>query len=208
MKLPVIYHGTPLTPRAALNAIMPGRAACVSFYRPEDLEAVLAVCPQLMFRPRGVQLLDAGDARRQGMGRGGSAALVAGVLRLARSDAFLAGTLGDHSGQPRSALSGQRRPLERLAVRRSRCSGLAHGRTDRAARAVMRAVPAGLPRLDRASQIAAGRVRGLFSQDGRGRPPHGQYVAPAAHASRDSRRAGISVPERRQHQPRAERPSI
>ena len=44
-----VYHGTPMTPRAALNSIMPGRAACVSCYRPDDLEALLAICPQVMF---------------------------------------------------------------------------------------------------------------------------------------------------------------
>lgn len=30
---PTIFHGTPLTPRAALQALLPGRAACVSFWR-------------------------------------------------------------------------------------------------------------------------------------------------------------------------------
>lgn len=42
-----IYHGTPLTPRAALQA-MSGRAFCVSFYRPDDIETVAAMPGQLM----------------------------------------------------------------------------------------------------------------------------------------------------------------
>lgn len=46
---PIIYHGTPLTPRSALNAVMPSRAACVSFYHPSDADAVAAVCPLIMF---------------------------------------------------------------------------------------------------------------------------------------------------------------
>jgi len=45
---PLIYHGTPLTPRAALNAVLPGRGACVSFWRPDDIEAVQQVAPFIM----------------------------------------------------------------------------------------------------------------------------------------------------------------
>lgn len=44
-----VYHGTPLTPRAALEHILAGRGACVSFYRPDDLELVLRLSPQIMF---------------------------------------------------------------------------------------------------------------------------------------------------------------
>ena len=32
---PTIYHGTPMTPRAALLDVLAGRAACVSFWRPD-----------------------------------------------------------------------------------------------------------------------------------------------------------------------------
>lgn len=46
---PTIYHGTPMTPRAALLGVMPGRAACVSFYRPDDVDAVESVCPRIMY---------------------------------------------------------------------------------------------------------------------------------------------------------------
>ena len=42
-----IYHGTPLSPRPALQA-MSGRAFCVSFYRPDDIETVAAMPGQLM----------------------------------------------------------------------------------------------------------------------------------------------------------------
>jgi hypothetical protein len=44
---PTIYHGTPFTPRAALLDILPGRAAFVSFYRPDDVDAVEQVCAQI-----------------------------------------------------------------------------------------------------------------------------------------------------------------
>lgn len=44
----VIYHGTPVTPNAAFDAIMPGRAACVSFFRPDQINRASALCPKLM----------------------------------------------------------------------------------------------------------------------------------------------------------------
>lgn len=43
-----VYHGTPLTPRAALMALGP-RGYCVSFYRPDDVEAVEAISPAIMY---------------------------------------------------------------------------------------------------------------------------------------------------------------
>lgn len=45
---PVIYHGTPLTPRDALMSVCPGRAMCVSFYTPADITAVEQVSPHIM----------------------------------------------------------------------------------------------------------------------------------------------------------------
>lgn len=206
--VPVIYHGTPMTPRAALNAVMPGRAACVSFYRPDDLEALLAICPQMMFRPWGFQLLDGSDARREGMGRGRPADMVAGLLRLAGTDPVHAGTMGDHARQPSGAVPAQRRTSERLAVRGSGGAGLAYGWADRAAGEAVRAIPARLPWLDRSPQTGAGRVRGIFPQDGGGRPVDGQYLAPAAYASRDAGCSAIPLHKRGQHLTGAERASL
>lgn len=45
----VIYHGTPLTPRAALIAVGKGRAICVSFFRPDDVDVVQRISPFIMF---------------------------------------------------------------------------------------------------------------------------------------------------------------
>jgi len=45
---PVIHHGTPMTPRSALEA-MAGRAFCVSFYRPDDVETVEKISPKIMY---------------------------------------------------------------------------------------------------------------------------------------------------------------
>jgi hypothetical protein len=45
----VIYHGTPITPNAAFEAVMPGRAACVSFYRPDQVDIAERLCPKIMY---------------------------------------------------------------------------------------------------------------------------------------------------------------
>lgn len=201
----LVYHGTPLTPRAALNAIMPGRAACVSFFRPDDLEALLAICPQVMFRPWSVQLLDAGDARRSGMGRIRPAAMVASLLRLAGADAVSAGAVGHHAGQSRCPFPAQRWPSQRLAVWTSGRACLAHGWADREAGEAVRPLSARLPRMDRRSEERARRLRGILSQDGRGFPADGKHLASPAYAARHSRCARISVSQRGQHQPSAER---
>lgn len=50
--MPVIHHGTPMTPRAALLDVCAGRAMCVSFWRLDDTEAVEAISPAIMFRQR------------------------------------------------------------------------------------------------------------------------------------------------------------
>lgn len=45
----LVYHGTPLTPKAALHAVLPGRASCVSFYRPDSVADVEAVAAFIMY---------------------------------------------------------------------------------------------------------------------------------------------------------------
>lgn len=45
---PLIYHGTPLTPAAAL-AQLAGRAFCVSFFRPDCVDQVEAISPFVMY---------------------------------------------------------------------------------------------------------------------------------------------------------------
>lgn len=44
----LVYHGTPLTPRAALLA-MEGRAFCVSFFRPDNADDVESIAPFVMY---------------------------------------------------------------------------------------------------------------------------------------------------------------
>lgn len=43
------YHGTPLTPTAAFNAGMHGRGACISFFRPDQVELAEQVCPHIFY---------------------------------------------------------------------------------------------------------------------------------------------------------------
>lgn len=44
----IVYHGTPITPRDALLA-QRGRAFCISFFTPRDVEAVEAISPHIMY---------------------------------------------------------------------------------------------------------------------------------------------------------------
>lgn len=205
----LIYHGTPLTPRAALQSIMPGRAACVSFYRPDDLEALLAICPQFMFRSWRVLILDGGDACWEGMGRGRARGMVASLLPMVGADHLASRALGDYAGHPCGPIAVERWSAERLALRSfARRAGLAHGRIDRSACPTVRAIPARLRRMDRRSEEGAGRLSSLSPQDGRGYSPDGQCMAPTAHASGNGSGLRLSLYQRRQHQPRAERVEI
>ena len=45
----IIHHGTPLTPRDALLSVCAGRAMCVSFYRPDDVDTVEQISPAIMY---------------------------------------------------------------------------------------------------------------------------------------------------------------
>jgi hypothetical protein len=44
----LVYHGTPLTPRAALSAAG-ARAFCVSYFRPDSVAEVEAIAPYIMY---------------------------------------------------------------------------------------------------------------------------------------------------------------
>jgi len=46
-----VYHGTPITPNAAFDAVMCGRGACVSFYRPDQINRIERICPFIMYDP-------------------------------------------------------------------------------------------------------------------------------------------------------------
>lgn len=206
MSEPVIYHGTPLTPRDALNAILPGRASCVSFFRPDDVEAVEAGCPFVMFRQRRIlRMARGGEARGRVVHPRGLDAL----LRLAGATAIHAGSLGRDPGCAGCAIPAQRQPTARMAVRSIKGrAALAHGRTDRAAAAPLRAVRSRVSRLDGRGQGLPGWMRGVVSPNGRDRGDFRKSLAHPPHDARCAGRARVSLPQRGQHLARAERSSL
>ena len=191
----IIHHGTPLTPRAALLDICAGRAMCVSFYTPQDVEAVEAISPAIMFRQWRVFVLEAGATERRGLGaRSG----LVGLLRLAGATSVPSRPLGGHSRYAWRAQPAQRHAAAAMAIRPEGRAALAHGWPDRAAVAPLRAIRPGLLGLDRARQ--RDRLRRLSSPHGGGRPRLGQYLAGSAHDARDGGGLRLSIHQRRQHQ--------
>ena len=185
----VIYHGTPLTPRDALLSVCKGRAMCVSFFRPDDVEAVEAISPDVMFRQRCVFHVESGATSRRGLV--GEMGLV-GLLRMARAAFVSSGAVGSHSRYAGGTLPAQRRAYPAMAVRAERRASVAHGRAYRAPAAVVRAVRPGVSRMDWCRQ-ALGQAR--ISRPHRGsRPRLGQPLAGSAHDARD--RGGLQLPLR------------
>ena len=203
MSNPTIYHGTPMTPRAALLDVCAGRAMCVSFYRPDDVEAVEAISPAIMFRQRRVFILESRDAQRAGMGR--ASGLVA-IFRVAGAAPVPPRTMGSHSRHAGCAVTAQRCAAERLAVRAERRTALAYGRANRAAAQAVRAIRPSVSRLDWRGQ--GDRLPRLSRTDGGGRQGFGQPLAGSAHDARDGGCARLSIHQRRQHFAGAERVAL
>jgi hypothetical protein len=204
MTAKVIYHGTPMTPRAALLDVLTGRAGCVSFFRPDDVEAVEAVCPRVMFRQRGIQLLDGSPATRRGMGR--QAARLDAVLSLARATAARRGPMGGHSRHAGSAEPAQRCSAERLALRhKAGRPALAYGRPAGSSGASLRAIRHGCAGMDWRPEAGAGRLRQIPAAHGRGRQDVRQPLAQHAHDARHQGGLRLSLHQRRRHEPCAER---
>lgn len=200
-----VYHGTPLTPRAALLDLAPGRAFCVSFYAPRDVEAVEALSPAVMFRPWRLLILDGGKACWPRMGRGRSAGVVAGILSMAGTPPVSARSLGNRTGQSGGAVTDQRRTSKRQSLRSIEdVACLPHGRPDRALGAALRSVRSCLSRMDRRSEARAGRMRRLSPEDGPNRSVPRQHMASASHATRHRSRPRLSVHIGGQHFPRTE----
>lgn len=199
----MIYHGTPLTPRAAFDAIMPGRAVCVSFWRPDNAEVAEAVCPAVLFRQWRIFRVDGRHEARRGMV---SPRRLDAVLPVAGASIVRAGPVGCDTGCPWRAVPAQRRASQRMAFRQIEgCAALAHGRADLPAGQTVRAVRPGMPRLDRSPEARTGRVRGLSSAHGRGLCAVRQPLAGHPHDARRGGRAGLPLSQRRQHFARTER---
>ena len=203
MTQPTIYHGTPMTPRAALQQ-MAGRAFCVSFYRPDDVEVVEAISPAVMFRQWRVFILAISSAKWAGLGSGSG---LATVLQMAGAASSIR-ALGGNTRQPRRTFADQRRISERLALWSMGRSALAHGQSNRTPLAPLRQIRARLLGLDWTGQGFHGWLRGMVSQDGRGCQRLWQSMARHSHDARRDGCARVSLPQCGQHQPSAERTSI
>lgn len=201
---PVIYHGTPMTPRAALLDVCAGRAMCVSFFRPDDVEAVEAISPAIMFRQRRVLVLESGATQRAGMGR--DTARLDAIFRVAGTALVSSWSLGSDPRHSGCAQPAQRCTSERLAVRAKGCAALAHGRANRATAAPVRQVRPRLLGLDRKGQ-AFGHA-GLSRPHGGSRQGTRQPLAPNSHDARNTGSIRLPLRQRGQHQPSAERVAV
>lgn len=191
----MIYHGTPMTPRAALLDVCAGRAMCVSFYRPDDVEAVEAISPAVMFRQRGVFVLEGGIAQRAGMGR--DAARLVSLLRVAGTSPISSRSLGSDTRHTGRAKPAQRCAAERMAVRAEGSAPVAHGWANRAAIAAVRSIRPGLLGVDRRGQVA--RHARLSRADGGSRQGARQSVAGSSHDARNAGGVRLPVHQRGQH---------
>lgn len=201
---PTIYHGTPMTPRAALLNIMPGRAGCVSFARPDDVDPIEQLCPRIMYD--------------NGAFRFWQLAIRAGLdwaedrdwrpfLSMDRA-ATCGGSMGRHSRHARCAKPAQRRIAERLALRTLCRAALAHGRAARKVGKAMRTIRSRLFWMDRQKARSCRWVRRLPAQNGRGFGVFRQSLASAAHDARNAGRSPFPFQQRRQHVLGAERMAL
>lgn len=191
---PTIYHGTPMTPRAALQQ-MSGRAFCVSFYRPDDVEVVQQISPAIMFRQWRVFVLASSIKIWSGVGRGSG---LAAILQMA--GASIAGrALGSNTRQSWRTFTDQRRIAERLAVWSVGRTTMAHGQPDRSPAATVQQIRTGLLGVDRARQRFHSWMRSVVSTDGRSCKRLGQSMAQHSHDARRNGCAGVSLLQCRQH---------
>ena len=193
----IIHHGTPLTPKAALLDVCPGRAMCVSFAHPQDVEVVEQISPRIMFRQRRVFVLASGDQARRGMGRyreGLDALLsVAGT-------SIAAGAMGSHTRRAGSPQPAQRRATERLAIWANlRRPALAHGRPAVAPHVALRSLRPRSPWLDRTPKERARRLPALSRTHERSRSRIRQPMAENPHDARDSGCLRLPIYQRRFH---------
>jgi hypothetical protein len=192
-----------MTPRSALEAVGPGRAFCVSFFHPQDVEVVQAISPAMMFRQRRIFRVESRHEARRGLvhPRGLDA-----VLSVARAAPVSSRQMGGDPRCTRSAKPAQRFIAARMAVRTERRAALAHGWADRSAIATVRAVRPGLLGMDRRGQDIG--QPGVSCAHGRSRAGFGQPMAGTAHDARHGGCASIPLSQRRQHEPCAERMAI
>ncbi len=198
-----IYHGTPMTPRAALEDVGAGRAFCVSFFHPQDVEVVQAISPAVMFRQRRVFGMESCHEAR---GRLVHPRGLDTVLSMAGTAPVSSGALGSDTRCARSAQPDQRFTYSRVAVWSKGFAALAHGWADRTAAAPVRAVRPSVSRMGWPRQDAG--YAGISRTDGGSGAGFGQPVAGPAHDARHGGCAPLPLPQRGQHEPCAERMAI
>lgn len=203
MSDPTIYHGTPLTPRAALMDVCAGRAMCVSFHRPDDVGAAEAISPAIMYDNGAFSFWR--EALRSGQEWAEDRDWTP-FLSLARTAPVHTRPMGRDPGCTGGTFPAQRRTAERLAVRAERRPPVAYGRTDRAPAAPLRALRSRMPRMDGARHRP--RLRGMVPPDGRGCGRARQPLAGPSHDARRAGRAGIPLRQRGCDQWRTERSAI
>lgn len=197
----MIYHGTPMTPRDALVSVCSGRAMCVSFYTPRDVEAVEAIAPFRHVRQRRVLILASSAAPWSGLGR---ASRLDALFRVVGAALVPSRQMGGHPRHAGSTITAKRRPSARMAVRAEGCAPVAHGCADRTAAAPVRAIRPGVLGLDRAE----GRLAGLSRADARGRSGARQSRAGHSHDARNGGGLRLPVRQRGQHLTRSERVAV
>lgn len=199
-----IYHGTPLTPRAALVSVCTGRAMCVSFYRPDDVEVVEAISPAIMFRQRRVFILEGCNASWSGMGR--NAPGLATLFPVVGTPPVPSWPVGSDPRHSRRSLAVERCAAARVAVWAKGRTALAYGRADRTAVAPLRQVRPGLPWLDRRGQGSG--LSSLSRTDGGSGAGLGQPLARPSYDARDTGGIRLPVRQRGQHLTSAERMEV
>jgi hypothetical protein len=200
MTQPTIYHGTPMTPRAALQQ-MAGRAFCVSFYRPDDVEVVEAISPAIMFRQWRIFVLAISFEKWSGMGSGSRLATILQVAGAAIANR----TLGSNPRQSRRTISNQRWIAKRLAVWSMGRTTLAHGQLNRSIASSLRQIRASLFGMDRPGQRLNSWLRGMVSAYGRSCQCFGKSMARYSHDAWCNGCERVSFSQCGQHQSSSER---
>lgn len=192
-----------MTPRAALQQ-MAGRAFCVSFYRPDDVEVVEAISPAVMFRQWRIFVLAISSSKWSRLGRGSG---LATVLQMAGTS-IANRALGSNTRQPWRTFTDKRWIAKRLALWSMGRTALAHGQSNRSLATALRQIRARLLGMDGAGQRFHSWLRSMVSTHGRSCKHVGQSMAQHSHDAWRNGCQGISFHQCGQHQPSAERTSI
>lgn len=184
-----------MTPRAAMLDVCAGRAICISFFRPDDVEAAEAISPAIMFRQWSVLILESGIAGWSRMGR--DAEGLDPIFRVAGAAPISSWSMGCHTRHPRSAKSAQRCAFGRLALWAKGCAALAHGWSNRTIASAVRQIRQSMPWMDRRWQNA--RHTRVSCENGRSQFGFGESLADHSHDARDTGSIRLSVSQRGQH---------